>query len=89
MTLTPPPPSSIPQSSALAEADPLSLNLLMSLDPEDPTFVEGLPRIVRALREQAERFAAAEANGKRAPKAQKAIEPPSSSSAASIEELGF
>ena len=66
----------IPQSPALAEADPLSLQVLMSSDPEGPDFASRLPLIVRALREQAERFVKAEAEGKRAPKAAKAAQAP-------------
>lgn len=62
----------IPQSTALSEADPISLNLLMSLDPEASDFVERLPLIVQAYRAQAERFAAADANGRKTPRAKKA-----------------
>ena len=61
----------IPLSTALSEADPLSLQVLMSSDPEGPEFPERLPLIVRALREQAERFARAEQEGKRVPKSPK------------------
>jgi hypothetical protein len=64
----------IPLSPVLAEADPQSLNLLMSANPESPEFVANLPKIVAALRAQAERFAQAEATGqgaRRGPKAPK------------------
>ena len=64
----------IPLSPALAEADPQSLNLLMSANPESPEFLANLPRVVAALRAQAERFAIAEATGqggRKAPKAPK------------------
>jgi len=83
-------PSPIPLSPALAEADPRSLNDLMGLDPEDPEFQGALPRIVQALRAQAERFALAEASGaKRGVKAPKAASPPESTSSASSDDLGF
>ena len=59
----------IPHSDALKEAEPLSLNELMSANPEDPMFLQNLPRIVQLLREQAERFAKAEAEGKKPKKA--------------------
>jgi hypothetical protein len=62
----------IPLSPALAEADPQSLNLLMSANPESPDFLDNLPKIVSALRAQAERFAVAEAAGTGARKAAKA-----------------
>ena len=81
-------PSPIPLSPALAEADPRSLNDLMGLDPEDPEFMGALPRIVQALRAQAERFALAEASAKRAPKI-KEPKAPELPSAASSDDLGF
>jgi hypothetical protein len=62
----------IPQSIALSEADPMSLNLLMSLDPEASDFVSRLPLIVQAYRAQAERFAQAEATGRKTPRTKKA-----------------
>jgi len=62
----------IPQSNALAEADPQSLNLLMSANPESPEFIANLPKIVAALRAQAERFALAEATGQGAKRQAKA-----------------
>ena len=54
----------IPFSSALAEADPLSLQVLMDTKPESPEFPERLPLIVKTLREMAERFARMEAEGR-------------------------
>jgi len=82
-------PSPIPLSPALAEADPRSLNDLMGLDPEDPEFMGALPRIVQALRAQAERFALAEGASRQ--KAPKIKEPkgPELPSTASSDDLGF
>lgn len=63
-----PPIGQIPQSHALAEADPGSLTELFSRDPEGYTG-QDLDRIIDVLRDQRARFAKAEqeaqATGKR------------------------
>lgn len=77
----------IPQSTALAEASPLSIAELLSRDPE------GFSRqdravVVDALRRQRERWQAAEAAPK-APKQLKAVDLKSLSTKATAQDLGL
>lgn len=70
----------IPQSSALAEADPFSLSELMSRDPEGYKR-QDRDRIIQALRENRARCEAAEkaascGEGKRGPRAMKITDGP-------------
>lgn len=69
-------PGVIPQSAALAEADPFSLSELMSRDPEGYNR-QDRDRIIAALRQDRVRREAAEkaaGEGKRAPRATKVAE---------------
>ena len=79
----------LPHSSALAEALPTSLNILMSLDPEDPNFVSNLPRIIQAIRSEAEGRARAAELGKKAPKAIRASSGHATVSQGEASELDF
>lgn len=64
-------PGEIPQSLALREANPTSLDELFSRDPEHYS-TQDLDRIVGALREQRERWAKTEAEPKSRAKPAKA-----------------
>jgi len=57
----------IPQSKALTEANPGSLNELFNRDPEGLSDGD-IDRIIEVMRAQRERFAQAEAQGTKRPK---------------------
>jgi hypothetical protein len=58
----------IPQSSALAEASPESINELLAADPEQEGFGERLRKIIGLLRAQRERYMKAETLKRDAPR---------------------
>lgn len=76
--------SEIPQSNALAEANPESLTELLSRDPEGYSLQDRL-RLIEALRSQRARFIESE----NAPKAPRAKTNLSSKSSAKAEDLGL